>query len=133
MQARKFEQVIAAQNIQLNQKTALLGSQLIEMQRLERDKQCLSDKIQEMSNQVQVQELQAQLSEAVQQADALRDVAHTHGKESSLLKAQATALQMKLKQVQEDKRRLENACSLAQSAAEVCHCEFVWLTSYCNT
>jgi len=119
LQATNFEQVIATQNKQLHQKTQLLGTQTAEIKKLQCEKQCVLDKIKQLGNQVQVQELQGQLHEAVQEASMLRQVAQTHGKETALLKAQATALRMKLNEADAENARLGSACTAAQSKADV--------------
>eukprot|EP00892_Ulva_mutabilis_P012122 jgi/Ulvmu1/9282/UM050_0031.1 len=117
LRAQKFEKLIRTQNAQLDQKSALLGTQCADLKRLEHEKQCLHDRIKELSSQAQVQELQAQLDRAVQKSDALQDVARTHGKQTGLLKAQATALHLKLKEMEAENARLIHAHAAAQSKA----------------
>lgn len=123
-----MKNIVEAQNTQLSQKTNMLGSQWSEIQRLQEDNQALRQQLESFGSEDKLQDLKMRMQCTEQDAQTLRNNAQAYGKKTALLKAQATALQIKLKEVTIENARLERACSAAQSKAEVSFCA-QWLVA----
>lgn len=120
MQARKFEKVIEAQNAKLSEKTALLGSHWEKMQQLRQEKDSLWQRLQQNRTEDEVKEVQMKLQASEVHVLDLQKDAQSHGKTVALLRAQSTALQMKLDNAITEKADLQTAVIEAKKTTEVC-------------